>query len=118
MSTARALYQSTISQLYMTFNVGDKPQFVAPAFYFPAGGGIYGFDTGPAGTVFNNGQPAHDAIMKLARPIVIPVRQNFEMILEFFPVGTTDALNEINDNDACARVVLAMVDGLRTRDVQ
>lgn len=35
----RANYLLTSTQLYFTLQLGDKPQFAAPAWYFPAGGG-------------------------------------------------------------------------------
>ena len=37
----RILYLGTASQLYWTLNVGDKPAFQAPNWYFPAGGGVW-----------------------------------------------------------------------------
>lgn len=36
----RILYLGTSSQLYWTLFVGDKPQFSAPTWYFPQGGGM------------------------------------------------------------------------------
>lgn len=107
---ARALYQQTASQLYFTLTLGDKPQFVAPCWYHPAGGGIYGLDATTA--IFNHGYPSQQAILKLARPIITPVRQNFNVNAEFFSVGTTnvlDILNQPADNDQM--VIMYMLDG-------
>jgi hypothetical protein len=88
----------------------DKPQFVAPCWYFPAGGGIYGLDATTA--VFNNGMPTQQSIMKLARPIVLPVRQNFNVNAEFFAVGATVALTLLNTGAADdQKVILFMIDG-------
>lgn len=116
-TNARANYQGVLSQLYFTLTLGDKPQFVAPCWYYPAGGGIYGLDaTTP---VFNNGNPQQSAIMKLARPIILPVRQNFNVNAEFFSVGTTSALDQLNSGATDdQKVILFMIDGLQTRDVQ
>lgn len=116
-TNARTNYQQVASQLYFTLNVGDKPQFQAPIWYVPAGGGIAGFDaTTP---IFNNGVPSQEAILKLARPIVVPVRQNFNVNMEFFTVGATDALTLLNGGAGDdQKVVLFMIDGLQTRDVQ
>ena len=36
------LFQQVSSQLYFSFILGDKPQFVCPAWYLPAGGGTFG----------------------------------------------------------------------------
>jgi len=116
---ARALYQQVASQLYFTLNVGDKPQFTAPAWYAPAGGGIWGFDATGVG-VYTNGVPSQEAILKLARPIVVPVRQNFNVNMEFFTVGTTDVRTALINGGAAdnQKVIMFMIDGLQTRDVQ
>ena len=58
----RELYLQTASQLYFTYQLGDKPQFVAPAWYKPAGGGIWG-QAGDQGSFFNNGMPTQEAIL-------------------------------------------------------
>ena len=116
----RVLYLGMASQLYFTLNVGDKPQFQCPAWYVPAGGGIHGFDSGSTTSIFNNGMPTQEAILKLARPIMVPVRQNFNVNAEFFTVGTADYRNGATSlNTATAeRVVMFLIDGLQTRDVQ
>lgn len=73
-----------------------------------------------ADSVFNNGWPSQDSILKLARPIVVPVRQNFSVNMEFFEVGTTNVLNAfINGGaDDNQKIIMFMIDGLQTRDVQ
>jgi len=116
-TNARTNYQGVSSQLYFTLTMGDKPQFVAPCWYFPAGGGIYGADATNA--VFNNGYPSQSSITKLARPIILPVRQNFNVTAEFFGVGATNALTLLNAgaNDD-QKVIQFVIDGLQTRDVE
>lgn len=94
--------------------------FQAPCWYFPSGGGTWGFDATPlSGSVFNNGEPTQEAILKLARPIIVPVRQNFAVQASFFPMGGADALSGLNtgatDDEKEIKFVL---DGLQTRDVQ
>ena len=116
----RVLYIGTASQLYWTLNLGDKPQFSAPTWYFPAGGGIWGFDSGTS--IFNNGTPSQEAILKLARPIVVPVRQNFSATADWYKTGSVDyvtattAINTSATDDE--KIIAFMVDGLQTRDVQ
>ena len=113
----RDLYLQTVSQLYFTLTLGDKPQFVAPCWYHPAGGGIYGSDA--AAGILNNGYPSQQSILKLARPIIIPVRQNIAVNADFFAVGTTDVLDIINNAATDDQmVIMYMIDGLQTRDVQ
>jgi len=116
-ANARTFYQQVSSQLYFTLTLGDKPQFVAPCWYHPAGGGVFGFDA--TDSVFNNGWPSQDSILKLARPIIIPVRQNISVNAQFFSVGTTNVLTLLNAAATDDQmVVMYMIDGLQTRDVQ
>lgn len=108
-----ALFQQVASQLFFTFSLGDKPQFQSSAWYLPAGGGVYG------GAEQSNGWPSQDAILKLARPIVIPVRQNISVDAQFFAMGTTNALTTINGAAADDQMNISYwIDGLQTRDVQ
>lgn len=91
--------------------------FTAPTWYFPTGGGVWGFDS--TTSVFNLGTPEQNAILKLARPIVVPVRQNFAVQATWFSVGTTVGVDLINSGATDdQKVILFMVDGLQTRDVQ
>jgi hypothetical protein len=116
----RQFYLGVVSQLYYTLTLGDKPQFVAPCWYYPAGGGIYGDGAlATAAGVYNNGMPTQDAILKLARPIIIPVRQNISVNAEFFTVGTTNILTTLNNAATDDQmVIMFVIDGLQTRDVQ
>lgn len=118
-TNARVNYIRVASQLYFTLTCGDKPQFSAPAWYYPAGGGVWGDGAGTGTPIYANGEPAGNAIMKLARPIVLPVRQNFFASADFFAMGTTNALTILNagatDDE---KSVIFLIDGLQTRDVQ
>lgn len=116
-TNARELYLQTASQLFFTLTLGDKPQFVAPCWYHPAGGGIYGMDATTA--VFNNGYPSQQSILKLARPIIVPVRQNFSVTAEFFAMGSTDVRDLLTAPATDDQLnIMYMIDGLQTRDVQ
>ena len=113
----RANYLNTAVQLYFTLQVGEKPMFTAPAWYKPAGGGVAGFDA--TTSIFSNGTPDQQAFLKLARPIVIPVRQNFQVNAQWFAVGTTVGLDLINAGETDDQKVISYwIDGLQTRDVQ
>ncbi len=114
----RANYLRVASQLYFTLSLGDKPAFQAPCWYYPSGGGVWGaVDDGPS--IFNLGDPTHEAILKLARPIMVPVRQNFAVQCQFFTVGSTDALVNLNTGATDdEKVIMFVIDGLQTRDVQ
>lgn len=61
--------------------------------------------------------------MKLAKPIVVPVRQNFNVVAEWFLTGTADAragssasINTGSSDDE--KVIMFLIDGVQTRDVQ
>jgi hypothetical protein len=119
-TNARANYQNVMSQLFFTLTLGDKPQFVGPCWYFPQGGGVYSGGGDPAAAaVYNNGLPGQSEIMKLARPIIFPVRQNFNVNAEFFATGSTSALDGLNSGATDDQKIIGfMIDGLQTRDVQ
>jgi hypothetical protein len=109
-TNARDNYQGVTSQLFYTFTLGDKPQFQAPCWYMPAGGGVFGFDS--ASPIFNHGWPSQDSILKLARPIVVPVRQNISVEAQFFSIGTSDALTLLNGGAGDDQKVISfMIDG-------
>jgi hypothetical protein len=113
----RANYLNVAAQLYWTLTVGEKPMFQAPCWYHPSGGGVWGFDS--TTSIFNLGEPTQEAILKLARPIIVPVRQNFSVTAEFFAIGSVVALDGLNSGATDdQKVILYMVDGLQTRDVQ
>lgn len=113
----RANYLHVASQLFWTLIVGNKPMFQAPCWYHPSGGGVWGFDA--TTSIFNNGTPEQSAILKLARPIIVPVRQNFAAQADFFAMGTTDALAGLNSGATDdEKNIMYMLDGLQTRDVQ
>jgi len=86
-ASALTQYQYTVHQLFLTLTVGDKPQFTAPAWYFPAGGGIFGYDSSTPAMV--NGVPEQTAILKLAKPIPIPARQHFNVTCDMYDTGST-----------------------------
>lgn len=110
-------YLETTAQLFWTLTVGNKPMFQAPCWYFPAGGGIWGLDA--TASIFSLGTPEQAAILKLARPIIVPVRQNFSAQADFFAIGTTSALNQLNNAETTDILDISyMLDGLQTRDVQ
>jgi chitinase len=97
--------------------VGNKPMFQAPSWYHPAGGGVWGFDA--TNSIFSNGTPEQASILKLARPIIVPVRQNFAAQADFFAIGTTSALDGLNSGATDdIKNIMYMLDGLQTRDVQ
>lgn len=112
-TNSEELYQQVSSQLYFTFQLGDKPSFQCPCWYLPAGGGVFG---APAQS---NGWPSQDSIMKLGRPIVIPVRQNISVDATFHAMGVTNAVTLINGAAEDDQMEIKFIfDGLQTRDVQ
>lgn len=107
------------SQLYWTLIVGEKPMFQGACWYFPAGGGTWGFDATATGSIFSNGVPSQEALLKLARPVVVPVRQNFAVQASFFPMGNVSALDGLNSGATDdEKEIKFILDGLQTRDVQ
>lgn len=56
-------YQLAVHQMYCRLEVGDKTLFQWQAWYTPAGGGVFGFDSVTPAMV--NGVPSQEATMKL-----------------------------------------------------
>lgn len=108
-------YRKVANELYFNFFVGDKSQFQAPVWYAPQGGGIHGYDS--TTHFLTNGVPSHEAILKLAKPIPIPARQHFRVDMEFFKLTTEDARASLSASSA-AKVIMFVLDGVETRDVQ
>lgn len=124
--TALDAYQLVAHQLYLNLFVGDKPQFLSPVWYFPAGGGIdadIGAAVSPAVNA-NNGVPSQESILKLAKPIPVPARQHFYVESTFFSTDGIDVLTELLNTVGQAgtaldvREIKVMLDGIHTRDVQ
>jgi hypothetical protein len=116
-TSALTMYQLTVHQMYLTLNVGDKPQFQGPAWLFPAGGGIWGFDSTTPAMV--NGVPSAEAILKFAKPIPIPARQHFHVKVNFYDTGSTSLRTTyLNASSTIGlREIKVFIDGLHTRDV-
>lgn len=116
-TSALTMYQLTVHQMYLTLNVGDKPQFQGPAWLFPAGGGIWGFDSTTPAMV--NGVPSAESILKFAKPIPIPARQHFHVKVNFYDTGSTSLRTTyLNASSTIGmREIKVFIDGLHTRDV-
>jgi len=128
-SRAEDLYSLLAYSAFFELTVGDKPQFFAPLWYAPAGGGITGFTTENSRHVITNGVPSHQSILKLAKDIHVPARQNFKVDIEIFPynrlgagqggayVADLDTVAYLNQFDGLKDVAFH-IDGVQTRDVQ
>lgn len=113
----RANYLNVASQLFWTFIVGMKPMHQAQTWYLPSGGGVWGYDA--SSSIFNNGDPTQQSLFKLARPIVLPVRQNFAAQADFFDIGATSALDGLNSGATDdVKNIAYIFDGAQTRDVE
>lgn len=130
------LHWQTEEQLHWTFGTGLKPSIDnLPTYYFPAGGGLSGDMGGTTDLIhWQNGGPDHTGILRLARAILIPPRQNILCKARIFALpnngqalafGTTQGSRDmlslkdnLNAPDAIQKVVEFMFDGLFSRDVQ
>lgn len=131
------LHWQTEEQLHWTFGTGMKPSIVnMPTWYFPAGGGMSGDLAGATDLIFlqNSGYDGQNSILKLARAILLPPRQNLICQARMFQMedngqamtfGTSQGsrnMLSLRDNlnaiDAIQKVVTFTFDGLFSRDVQ
>jgi hypothetical protein len=132
------LYWQAEEQLHWSYGTGEKFSITnMPTKYFPDGGGLSGDLGGSSDLIhFNNGTPDHTAILRLARAILLPPRQNVKCVAEITPlpdggnastfglVNPTNGRNmlslqsNLNATDGINKVIQFTFDGLFARDVQ
>jgi len=116
-NSALLQYRLCENQLYMSLVMGTKPQFAAPCWYLPQGGGTWGYDS--ATPLACNGVPQTDSILKFGKAIPMPSRQNFYVEATLYDLGATSLrTNYLNSSTTVGRREIKVVlDGLHTRDV-
>jgi len=129
------LYWQTEEQLLWSFGAGDKFSMTSmPTAYFPYGGGLFGNLGGSTDLIyFDNGTPDHAGILRLARAILLPPRQNIKCSSQIvsLPDPSNNVFNttqgnrnmlsltsNLNAPDLIQKVVSFTFDGLFSRDVQ
>lgn len=131
------LHWQTEEQLHWTFGTGMKPSIEnLPTFYFPTGGGLSGDLAGATDLIHlqNTGYDGHSGILRLARAVLLPPRQNIKCEATIFALpdggqalnflsnqGNRNMLSlrdNLNAPDAAQKCVMFMFDGLFSRDVQ
>lgn len=117
-NSAMLMYSVTAHQLYLNLYVGDKSLFLSPCWMFPAGGGIWGYDSSTP--IMNNGMPEQTAILKFAKAIPVPARQHFYVDATFYDTGTLSVRTQyLNSSTTIGdREIKVFLDGINTRDVQ
>jgi len=131
------LHWQTEEQLHWSFGTGLKNSIDnMPTWYFPTGGGLSG-DMGASTDLIhwqNSGFDGHQSILKLARAILLPPRQNIITKARIFQLedngqaqafgtrqGSRNMLSlrdNLNAVDAVQKVITFTFDGLFSRDVQ
>jgi len=132
------LYWQAEEQLHWSYGTGEKNSISNMATkYFPDGGGLWGDLGGSSDLIhFNNGTPDHTAILRLARAILLPPRQNVLCTAQILPLpdggngvlaGMTNGpqgrnylslQSNLNAVDGINKVIQFTFDGLFARDVQ
>lgn len=139
------LYWQASEQILWSFGAGQKFSITSmPSAYFPYGGGLHGVAynfgvdarvaDGPSFIHWNNGMPDNQGILRLARAVLIPPRQNVlcRAQIEKLPDGGNLGLfagfqgsrnmmsfrDNANVCDLINKVVSFTFDGLFSRDVQ
>lgn len=123
-------------QLLWSFGTGDKYSLQSmPTSYFPWGGGLSGDMGGQTDLIhWGNGTPDHSGILRLARAILLPPRQNVKCQAQIVRLpdggngstfntsqGARDMLSltsNLNAVDGVNKVIAFCFDGLFSRDVQ
>ncbi len=129
-------YWQTLEQLHWNYGTGEKFSLTnMQTKYMPDGGGLSGDIGGATDLIhWNNGDPTQQSILRLARAILLPPRQNVrcQAVIIQLPGGTNATLaganqgaintlslrDNLNRIDAMNKVVQFTFDGLFARDVQ
>jgi hypothetical protein len=130
------LHWQVMEELHWSFGTGEKFSITNMATkYFPDGGGLSGDMGGTSDLIhWQNGSPEHTSILRLARAILLPPRQNVLCTANIsrLPDGGNAALAgtvqngrdmlsltaNLNAADGVNKVVQFTFDGLFARDVQ
>jgi hypothetical protein len=131
------LHYQALEQLHWSFGTGEKFSITnMHTKYFPDGGGLSGDNGGVSDLIhWQNGTPDHTAILRLARAILLPPRQNVRCVATISQLpgggqtataGMTTATgrnmlsfkDNLNAPDGINKVVQFTFDGLFARDVQ
>lgn len=97
----------------LSMTLGQKRYQLAPLWYYSSGGGISGFTTTTATSVYSNGWPGREAMHKLAIPIVIENQMTFSAQFE----GNTQTLTA-SASGGTGLTCQLLLDGLYARGVQ
>jgi hypothetical protein len=132
------LHYQAMEQLHWSYGTGEKFSITnMPTSYFPEGGGLSGDAGGVSDLIhFQNGSPTQTAILRLARAVLLPPRQNVKCEAQISALpgsvfaanpGTTDTTtgrnylslrDNLNAMDGVCKVIQFVFDGLFARDVQ
>lgn len=131
------LHWQSMEQLHWSYGTGEKFSITNMATkYFPDGGGLTGDMGGTTDLIhWQNGTPDHTAILRLARAILLPPRQNVKCVanISALPAGGQAAnvgavtaigrnmlslVDNLNAVDGIGKVIQFTFDGLFARDVQ
>lgn len=130
------LWWQAQDQLLWSFGAGDKYSITSmPTAYFPYGGGLAQGQMQQTDLIYwSNGMPSHEGILRLARAVLIPPRQNIKCDAQISPldagsnaatVGSTQGSrnmlslrDNLNAPDLINKVISFTFDGLFSRDVQ
>ncbi len=131
------LHYQAMEQIHWSFGTGEKFSITNIATkYFPDGGGLSGTAGGVSDIIhFQNGTPDHTAILRLARAVLLPPRQNVKCTATASQLpdggngplaGTTtttgrnmlSVTSNLNAKDGISKVIQFTFDGLFARDVQ
>lgn len=111
------LYHQAENQLFWQLVAGDKPQLTTYTAYTPFAGGLDGFFADSRLPRANNGVPTSSALMRLARPVLIPPRQGFQVVAIAAPIGQSvgasaiEQLNGLVNNDGPVATITSGMQG-------
>lgn len=106
-----------MASLFWELTVQGKSYFQSYTAYLPQGGGLFGDVGMDTNVYFNNGVPSQEALMKLARSVALPARQNFRVVNTIPALGGINFVAELNGLETGEVWIFFTIDGLHVRDI-
>jgi len=104
------------SECFYKLDMSQKTEFQAPAWYMPAGGGLFG-DIGGATDrqLLNNGNPSSRAALQFAKPLTVAPQQLFTVDCQESVNGASSIITDLNASTGGITVNAVGIEGVFVR---
>jgi hypothetical protein len=112
------LHWQAMEQIHWSYGTGEKFSITnMPTKYFPDGQGLSGDMGGTSDLIhWQNGDATHGSILRLARAVLLPPRQNIKCVADMATLPDGGNVNVIGGVTAVGRNMLSIRDNLNAPD--